>query len=218
VAGIATGGFLNPDDTFLAYKEVRSFAVHGKAEPPVAPAQASDFERAVRETFDQHLTVAKERGFTKRRQLLQLLDDYEDRDELIAWIREHDSAEWGKYLDNITASPGLLPRLRAGGSTGLGMTCALLASDYPDGAPGRVSSSVSQAGSSASARYSNSPIGCSGVTASAAGYSPARKFSVDHAAGSDLCYPRVSRADSAGHAGHATQAGLSPATGPVSAP
>ena len=61
---IATGRFRNPDDTFLAYKEVRSFAVHGEAEPPVTPEQASDFEWAVRETFDQYLTVAKERGFT----------------------------------------------------------------------------------------------------------------------------------------------------------
>jgi hypothetical protein len=61
-----------------------------------------------------YLTVAKERGFTKRRQLLQLLDNYKDRDELIAWIRERGSAEWGKYLDNITASSGLvMPRLRA---------------------------------------------------------------------------------------------------------
>jgi hypothetical protein len=64
------------DDTLLAYKEVRSFAVHSEAEPPVALEQASDFERAVRETFDQYLTVAKKRGFTKRRQLLQLLDNY----------------------------------------------------------------------------------------------------------------------------------------------
>jgi len=92
---------------------VRSFAVHGEAEPPVTLEQASDFERAVRETFDQYLTVAKKRGFTKRRQLLQLLDNYGARDDLVAGIRERSSAEWGKYLDNITASSGLVPRLRA---------------------------------------------------------------------------------------------------------
>jgi hypothetical protein len=102
---IATGRFRNPDDTFLAYKDVRSFAVHGEAEPPVTPKQAGNFERSVRETYDQYLTVAKERGFTKCQQLLQLLDNYENRNELIAWIREHGSAKWGKYLDNITASP-----------------------------------------------------------------------------------------------------------------
>jgi hypothetical protein len=106
LSAIATGRFRNPDDTFLAYKDVRSFAVHGEAEPPVNPGQASNFERAVQETYDQYLTVAKERGFTKRRQLLQLLDNYENRNELITWIREHGSAEWGKYLDNITAIPG----------------------------------------------------------------------------------------------------------------
>ena len=113
LSAIAMGRFRNPDDTFLAYKKVRSFAVHGEAEPPVTPEQASDFERAVRETFDQYLTVAKDHGFTKRWQLLQLLDNHEDRDKLIAWIREHGSAEWGKYLDSITATPGLLTRLRA---------------------------------------------------------------------------------------------------------
>jgi hypothetical protein len=70
------------DDTFLAYKEVRSLAVYGEAELPVNPEQTSDFERAGRETFDQYLTVAKKRGFTKRRQLLQLLDNYGVRDDL----------------------------------------------------------------------------------------------------------------------------------------
>jgi hypothetical protein len=104
LSAIATGRFRNPDDTFLAYKDVRSFAVHGEAEPPVTPKQASNFERAVQETYDQYLTVAKKHGFTKRRQLLQLLDNYENRNKLIAWIREHGSAEWGKYLDSITAA------------------------------------------------------------------------------------------------------------------
>jgi hypothetical protein len=41
------------------------------------------------------------------------LGNYGARDDLVAWIREHDSAEWGKYLDNITASSGLVPTLRA---------------------------------------------------------------------------------------------------------
>lgn len=108
LSSIATGGFRDPDDTFLAYKEVRSYAVHGEAAPPVTREQASHFAWAVRDTFDQYLTVAAERGLTKRRELLDLLDNYESRDELIAWIREHGSAEWGKYLDSITADPALL--------------------------------------------------------------------------------------------------------------
>ena len=102
---IATGRFRHPDDTFLAYKEVRSFAVHGEAAPAVTPEQASPFAWAVRDTLDQYLTVANERGFTKRRQLLDLLDDYPGRDTLIAWIREHGSDKWSEYLDSITASP-----------------------------------------------------------------------------------------------------------------
>jgi hypothetical protein len=42
---------------------------------------------------------------TKRRQLLDLLDNYPGRDALIAWIREYGSDKWGEYLDTITASP-----------------------------------------------------------------------------------------------------------------
>jgi hypothetical protein len=71
----------------------------------VTPQQASVFAWAVRDTLDQYLTVANEHGFTKRRQLLDLLDDYPGRGTLIAWIRENGSYKWGEYLDSITASP-----------------------------------------------------------------------------------------------------------------
>jgi hypothetical protein len=62
--------------------------------------------------FELHEQI--KRGFTERGQLLRLLDNYEDRDDLIAWIRERGSAERGRYLGNVTASSGLvMPRLRA---------------------------------------------------------------------------------------------------------
>lgn len=105
LSAIATGYFRHPDDTFLAYEEVRSFAVHGAAAPAVTPEQASLFAWAVRDTLDQYLTIANQHGFTKRRQLLDLLENYPDRDKLIAWIRERGSDKWGVYLDSITASP-----------------------------------------------------------------------------------------------------------------
>ena len=70
----------------------------------VTPEQASHFAWAVRDTLDQYLTVANENGFTRRSQLLDLLDTYPGREALIAWIRERGSDEWGKYLDSITAS------------------------------------------------------------------------------------------------------------------
>jgi len=105
LSAIATGHFRHPDDTFLAYKEVRSFAVHGEAAPAVASQQASDFAWAVRDTLDQYITIANQHGFTKRRELMDLLDNYPSRDELIVWIREHGSDKWGEYLDSITASP-----------------------------------------------------------------------------------------------------------------
>jgi len=102
---ISTGNFFHPDDTFLAYEDVRSFAVHGEAAPAVTAKQAEQFAWAVRDTLDQYLTIANAHGFTKRGQLLDLLDNYPDRDVLIAWIRENGRKNWGEYLDSITANP-----------------------------------------------------------------------------------------------------------------
>ena len=67
---------------------MRSFAVHGEAALTVTPQQADQFPRAVQETLSQYLTIANQNGFTKRRQLMDLLDSYPDRDKLIAWIRK----------------------------------------------------------------------------------------------------------------------------------
>ena len=78
--------------------------MHGEIAPTVTAEQAAEFAWTVRETLDQYLTVACKHGFTKRRQLLDLLDNYPKRDELIAWIRERGSPEWNNYLDSITAS------------------------------------------------------------------------------------------------------------------
>lgn len=99
---IATGAFRHPDDTFLQYDQLRSYAVHGEVAPVVTTEQANDFAWAVRDTLDQYLTVASENGFTKRGQLLDLLDTYPGRDALIDWIRAHGSGEWDKYLDSLT--------------------------------------------------------------------------------------------------------------------
>ncbi len=110
---IATGYFRHPDDTFLQYDQVRSHAVHGEIAPRVTPEQAGIFAWAVRDTLDQYLTVANERGFTKRKQLLDLLDGYPGRDELIAWIRERGSDEWIQYLDSITPARTRPPRPQA---------------------------------------------------------------------------------------------------------
>lgn len=101
---IANGYFFDPDDTFLQYDQIRSHAVHGEITPTVTAEQAAEFAWAVRDTLDQYLTVAGRHGFTKRRQLLNLLDNYPKRDELITWIRERGSPEWNNYLDSITAS------------------------------------------------------------------------------------------------------------------
>lgn len=101
---IANGYFFHPDDTFLQYDQIRSHAVHGEIAPTVTAEQAAEFAWAVRDTLDQYLTVASRHGFTRRRQLLDLLNNYPKRHELITWIRERGSAEWNSYLDSITAS------------------------------------------------------------------------------------------------------------------
>jgi hypothetical protein len=101
---VATGYFRHPDVTFLQYDQVRSYAVHGELPPTVTLGQASDFEWAVRDTLDQYLTVASEHGFTQRKELLNLLDSYENRDALVTWIRDNCSTEWTEYLDSLAAS------------------------------------------------------------------------------------------------------------------
>jgi hypothetical protein len=99
---IANGYFFDPDDTFLQYDLIRSHTVHGEIAPAVTAEQAAEFAWAVRDTLDQYLTVASRHGFTKRRQLLDLLDNYPKRHELITWIRGHGSPEWNSYLDSVT--------------------------------------------------------------------------------------------------------------------
>lgn len=71
----------------------------------VTTEQASDFAWAVRDTLDQYLTVASENGFTKRGQLLDLLDTYSGRDALIDWIRAHGSGVTSGSRDRAGTGP-----------------------------------------------------------------------------------------------------------------
>jgi hypothetical protein len=98
---IANDYWFHPDDTFLQYDEVRSYAVHGEIAPAVTEQQAAEFAWMVRDTLDQYLAVAKKNGFTKRKQLLDLLDDYPKRREQVDWIRKNCSPEWNSFLDSI---------------------------------------------------------------------------------------------------------------------
>jgi len=101
---IANEYWFHPDDTFLQYDQVRSYAVHGEVAPAVTEQQAAEFAWTVRDTLDQYLAVAGKNGFTKRKQLPDLLDNYPKRREQIVWIREHCSPEWNSYLDSIIVS------------------------------------------------------------------------------------------------------------------
>jgi hypothetical protein len=93
----------------------------------VTPEQAGLFAWAVRDTLDQYLTVANEHGFTKRGQLLDLLDSYPGREDLITWIRERGNDEWAKYLDSITAGRAAWARAWAGRAVRVGRAVAVQA-------------------------------------------------------------------------------------------
>jgi hypothetical protein len=102
---LVTGHFRDPDDTLLQYDEVRSYAVHGEIAENVSLGQANQFEWAVRDTFNEYLELARQRGCTRRSQLTALLDDDTVRGHDIVWIRERGSPAWADYLGKIEPSP-----------------------------------------------------------------------------------------------------------------
>jgi hypothetical protein len=106
---LVTGYFRHPDDTLLQYDKVRSYAVHGEITNAVSPEQASQFEWAVRDTFNHYLDLARQRGLSRRRDLTRLLDTDPIRTDLIDWIRANGSFEWLEYLDRIQPSPDDAP-------------------------------------------------------------------------------------------------------------
>jgi hypothetical protein len=96
---IVIGGFTNPNTTFLLYEDVRSAAVHGEKAPPITWSLVQSFALTVRWALSHYLRFARERGFTKRGQILQALEEHPERLQLIAWLRER-GVEWTKYFDD----------------------------------------------------------------------------------------------------------------------
>lgn len=81
------GGFRLPHSTLFLYDKVRSGAVHGEQVPEVTKAVADHFEWVVRDILNQYLTVAESHGITRRRDLVQMLDQHPDRPKLLGWLR-----------------------------------------------------------------------------------------------------------------------------------
>ena len=102
---VATGRFRNPDATLLNYGSVRSGAVHGEVVTGVTTSDVDQFEWTVRDTLNQYIRVARERGITKRSQLMKILDEHPDRLMLISWLRQNGSPKWTVYLDQIEGQP-----------------------------------------------------------------------------------------------------------------
>jgi hypothetical protein len=101
LAHAVTGSFPNPNATLLLYDKIRSGAVHGEEVPEVSTAIVHNVESGVRQTLGQYLTLAKDRGLSRRSRLLDVLDNHPDRGDLIAWLREYGGEPWTKYLDSL---------------------------------------------------------------------------------------------------------------------
>jgi hypothetical protein len=96
-----TGSFGHPNATLLLYDKIRSGAVHGEEVPEVSTAIVRNVESGVRRTLVQYVTLAKDRGLSRRSRLLDVLDNHPDRGDLIAWLREYGGQDWTKYIDSL---------------------------------------------------------------------------------------------------------------------
>lgn len=86
---INTASFHHPNETWLLYANIRSAAVHGEHVPDVDEATVRSFEWTVRNTLNEYLTLARDRGLTSRRALLKVLRNHPDRPKLIEWLRDN---------------------------------------------------------------------------------------------------------------------------------
>lgn len=94
---IVSGGFSDPNNTYLLYDEVRSAAVHGEATPEVGWRDVHRFAAVVRKALSQYLLYSELQGISSRGHLLRALDEHPDRDELVAWLRLHRAPVWAAY-------------------------------------------------------------------------------------------------------------------------
>lgn len=102
ILAVATGeAFTNPNETFFLYSQVRNAAVHGDRPPPVDWDLVRSFAVTVRWTLDHYVTLAQERDFTTRSELLDALGRHPERQAVIRWLRHYGGPKWTDYLDRL---------------------------------------------------------------------------------------------------------------------
>ncbi|HEV7584929.1 MAG TPA: hypothetical protein VGO14_04030 [Solirubrobacteraceae bacterium] len=90
-------GFTLPERSLALYEQVRSKAIHGEKPAAVSLDQALTFERDVRHAIDEYLLYARERDFTRRKDV---------RDSLVAKQREIVDFLTGANADDTTRDEG----------------------------------------------------------------------------------------------------------------
>ena len=102
---LTTGKFSHPARAYVFYEEVRSKAVHGShVTVPVDDDEVRNFSYDVRAGINEFLELASARGFTKRRELRDALDQDSAYNQLAARL----------YNENPELWKGLKPETPAG--------------------------------------------------------------------------------------------------------
>lgn len=92
-----TGGFSDPDRTWLLYDKVRSAAVHGSTSPTIDRSVLVTFAWSVRQSLNQFLELSHERGFERRSKVLDYLRRHPQRDALLSWLQANGPVEWRQF-------------------------------------------------------------------------------------------------------------------------
>jgi hypothetical protein len=96
-----TGSFVHPSKSLFLYEDIRSAAVHGELVPDVSDAEARGFRNDVARTLDYYLTYTRSKGITRRKRLLESLDNHADRPDLIAFLQEEGETRWADFLAKV---------------------------------------------------------------------------------------------------------------------
>jgi hypothetical protein len=96
---VLTGGFADPDRTFLLYDRARSDAAHGGDASSISDEVVRGFAATVRWTLNQYLIYARQNGFQRRGKLVAALDAHPDRSKMADWLKLHGGPWWTDYFD-----------------------------------------------------------------------------------------------------------------------
>jgi hypothetical protein len=101
---LTTGKFSHPARAYVLYEEVRNKAVHGsRLTVPVTEDEVLKFSHDVRAGINEFLELARSRGFTKRGELRDALDNDPAHDQLAARLHGENPQLW-KGLESSGAT------------------------------------------------------------------------------------------------------------------